>query len=56
MTKKREQKEYLKRMREIRDQQEEQLRLIRERNRLLEEANERRIREIMERHNQREKG
>ena len=56
MTKKREQKEYLKRLREIRDQQEEELRLIRETNRLLEEANERRIREIMERHNRREKG
>ena len=58
MTKKREEKEYqlyLKRMRELRDQQREELRLIRETNRLLEEDNERRVREIIERYKRREK-
>ena len=53
MTKKREEKEYqlyLKRMRELRDQQREELRLLRETNRLLEEDNERRIRERIERY------
>ena len=48
MTKKREEKEYLKRLRELRDQQREELRLLRETNRLLEEDNERRIRERIE--------
>ena len=58
MTKKREEKEYqlyLKRMRELRDQQREDLRLLRETNRLLEEDNERRVREIIERYKRREK-
>ena len=58
MTKKREEKEYqlyLKRMRELRDQQREELRLLRETNRLLEEDNERRIRERIERYKRREK-
>ena len=58
MTKKREEKEYqlyLKRMRELRDQQREELRLIRETNRLLEEDNERRIRERIERYKRRGK-
>jgi len=58
MTKKREEKEYqlyLKRMRELRDQQREELRLLRETNRLLEEDNERRVREIIERYKRREK-
>ena len=58
MTKKREEKEYqlyLKRMRELRDQQREELRLLRETNRLLEEDNERRIRERIEKYKRREK-
>ena len=55
MTKKREEKEYLKRLRELRDQQREELRLLRETNRLLEEDNERRIRERIEKYKRREK-
>ena len=58
MTKKREEKEYqlyLKRMRELRDQQREELRLLRETNRLLEGYIERRIRERIEKYKRRGK-
>ena len=55
MTKNREEKEYLKSLRELRDQQEEELRLLRETNRLLEGYIERRIRERIEKYKRREK-